>query len=47
MKPVRDTAKNMLDDLVSLTKICGAVLFVGIGMGLFRHLSSGALSVFY
>ena len=47
MKPVRIAVKNMFDDLVSLTKICGAVLVVGIAMGLFRHMSSGALAVFY
>lgn len=47
MKPVRVAVKNMFDDLVSLTKICGAVLLVGVAMGLFRHMSSGALAVFY
>ncbi len=47
MKAVRTAVKNVFDDLVSLAKICGAVLIVGIAMGLFRHASSGALAVFY
>ncbi len=47
MKAVRVAVKNMFDDLVSITKICGAVLLVGVAMGAFRHVSSGALSVFY
>lgn len=47
MKAVAIKVKTMLEDLVSLTKICGAVLLVGVAMGGFRHLSSGALAVFY
>ena len=47
MKAARIAIQNVFEDLVSVTKICGAVLLVGVAMGAFRHLSSGALSIFY
>ncbi len=47
MKAVKQSLHNLMDDLVSLTKICGAVMVVGIALGGFRYASSGALSIFY
>ena len=47
MKAVRVAIRNVFDDLVSLSKICGAVLLIGVAMGAFREVSGGALSIFY
>ncbi len=38
---------NLCEDLGSLSRICGVILFIVAAMGAFRQVSSGALSLFY